>query len=32
VPDDATLAAGHGLTVKRDKRGALRFQIEGASE
>lgn len=25
VPPDASQAAGHGLTIKRDKRGALRF-------
>ncbi|WP_165362169.1 YqaJ viral recombinase family protein [Qipengyuania thermophila] len=29
VPDDASLCTGHGLTVKRDKRGALRFAVEG---
>jgi predicted phage-related endonuclease len=28
VPPDASLCAGHGLTIKRDKRGALRFTLE----
>lgn len=28
VPDDASQCAGHGLTIKRDKRGALRFTFE----
>lgn len=32
VPDDASEAAGHGLAVRRDRRGALRFyELEGAS-
>lgn len=32
VPDDASKAFGHGIIVKRDKRGALRFTIEGDQE
>lgn len=31
VPDDASQCAGHGLAINRDKRGALRFTIEGGS-
>lgn len=29
VPDDASKCAGYGLAINRDKRGALRFAIEG---
>lgn len=29
VPDDASKCAGHGIAINRDKRGALRFTIEG---
>lgn len=29
VPDDASKCVGHGLAINRDKRGALRFAIEG---
>lgn len=29
VPNDASKAFGHGLVLKRDKRGALRFGVEG---
>lgn len=29
VPADASLCTGHGITIKRDKRGALRFAHDG---
>lgn len=32
VPDDASKCFGHGIIVKRDKRGALRFTITGEEE
>lgn len=32
VPDDASKAFGHGIIVKRDKRGALRFTLTGEEE
>jgi hypothetical protein len=31
VPDDATRAFGHGVEIRRDKRGALRFSTEKES-
>jgi len=29
VPDDASKCSGHGIIIKRDKRGALRFTEQG---